>query len=74
MKHLFLTVYSRVLEDSKDFTSRPVLPHYRRLPQKVNHSQTSNYRFNDAKSFYRQMYYERRNFKITEGGLSYLSY
>ena len=43
----FEQFYSRVLEDSKDLTLRPVLPRHRRLPQRIDSGSTSNYRFRD---------------------------
>ncbi len=53
----FELFYDRVLKESGDLTSEPALPRYRRKPQRYDDGSEA-YRFEDAKSFHKQQYYE----------------
>ena len=47
--------FERVLSDSKDITSEPVLPRQRRPPRRLGGD--SAHEFDDVKSFFRQQYF-----------------
>ncbi len=50
--------YSRVVEDAKELTSKPVIPRYKRPPKPINEGSTMSHRFDDVESYFRQQYYE----------------
>ena len=50
--------YTKVVEDSKDLTSPPVLPRYRQPPRKLGHERASGHVFSTPESYFRQQYYE----------------
>ena len=50
--------YTKVVEDSKDLTSPPVLPRYRQPPRKLGHEGASGHVFSTPESYFRQQYYE----------------
>ena len=53
----FNDFYSRCLLESRDLTSEPVLPRYRRLPKRVDDG-SQQHKYNDPKAIYRQHYFE----------------
>ena len=53
----FNDFYSRCLLESRDLTSEPVLPRYRRLPKRVDDG-SQQHKYNDPKAMYRQQYFE----------------
>ena len=50
--------YAKVVEDSKDLTSPPMLPRYRQPPRKLGHEGASGHAFTTPDSYFRQQYYE----------------
>ena len=50
--------YSRIVEDSKELTTEPVLPRYKRPPRRFDEGSTQGHRFEDAKCCFRQQYFE----------------
>ena len=53
----FERFYGRVLEESKDLTSEPLLPRYRRMPKRLDVGSEAH-RYEDAKSLHKQQYFE----------------
>ena len=55
---IFDRFYSRIVEDSKELTSEPTLPRYRRAPRRFDENSTNTHRFDDAKTYFKQQYFE----------------
>ena len=53
----FERFYTRVVEDSQDLTSSPILPRYRKLPRRLDDG-TTTHRFETPKSLFKQQYNE----------------
>ena len=54
----FDRVYSRIVEDSTELTSEPVLPRLKRLPRRFDEGSSQAHRFEDPKCYFRQQYFE----------------
>lgn len=50
--------YTRVTEESKELTSEPVLPRFKRMPRRYDQGSHPPHRFEDPKSYFRQQYFE----------------
>ena len=48
---IFDRFYSRIVEDSKELTSEPTLPRYKRAPRRFDENSTNTHRLDDAKTF-----------------------
>ena len=55
---LFGKFYTKVVGDSKDLTSPPLLPRYRQPPRKIGHEGASGNVFCTPESYFRKQYYE----------------
>jgi len=54
----FDNFYKGVLEASKELTSPPTLPRYRRIPRRVDNGSTENYAFNSPQDYFRRQYFK----------------
>ena len=61
----FVDFYSKVVENSKELTSDPVLPRYRRPPQRIDDGEAPVH-FSDAKSYFKQQYFEILDLLVNE--------
>lgn len=61
----FADFYSKVVESSKDLTSKPTLPRYKRPPRCIDEGEAPVQFFN-AEMYFRQQYFETLNLLINE--------
>ena len=54
----FDVFYSRLVQDSKDLTSEPVVPRYKRPPRRLDEASCHAHKFQDPKSYFRQQFFE----------------
>ena len=50
--------YTKVVEDSKDLTSPPVLPRYRQPPRRPGTEGAAGHAFSSPESYFRKEYFE----------------
>ncbi len=62
----FASFYSKVLEDSKELTSPPALPRYRRPPRRIDNGGASVHTFATPESYFRKQYFEVLDLLINE--------
>ena len=61
----FADFYSKVVEGSKDLTSEPTLPRYKRPPRRIDEGEAP-VQFSDAEMYFRQQYFETLDLLINE--------